>query len=271
MPIARKRFGQNFLKDQQIIDQIIAAIAPKQGENLVEIGPGQGALTNHILPLVKKLKAIELDRDLIPLLKVKCEKLGDLTIYQGDVLKFDFQTLTEKNQALRIFGNLPYNISTPLLFHLIDFSNIIQDMHFMLQKEVAERLAATVGQEAYGRLGIMVQYYCEVELLFIVPPSAFVPKPKVQSAFVCLRPHKNLPYPAKDIEKLKTVVKTAFMQRRKTLRNALKNIISEQDLMGLNIDPALRPEEISLAQYVRISDRIFFTEIKENCCFGSMT
>lgn len=245
----RKRFGQHFLQDDTIIDQIVSAVCPKEGDRCVEIGPGLGAMTKHILPMVKKMDAIELDRDLIPKLKLACKNLGELNIYQADALTFDFSSLG--SNQLRIIGNLPYNISTPLLFHLIDQIDYIQDMHFMLQKEVVDRISATVGTKNYGRLSIMIQYHCTTEKLFEVSPAAFHPKPKVDSAIIRLIPKKEKR--ACDVEKLSQLVKQSFSQRRKTLKNNLKNIISSDQLKSLGIDPNLRPEQITIEQYLSLT------------------
>ncbi len=257
----RKRFGQNFLQDQNIVQKIITAIAPQEGQHIVEIGPGFGALTTQLLPIVKTMDAIELDRDLIPKLQNTCSNLGQLNIHQADVLKFDFKKLgratgratSQSPVRLRIIGNLPYNISTPLIFHLLKQIDCISDMHFMLQKEVVDRLAAQPGTKIYGRLSVMVQYFCQVTKLFTVPPSAFYPQPKVYSAFVRLIPHKKIPIPAKDIKILENVVKQAFSQRRKTIQNSLKKLISSEQLINLNINPKLRPEQLSVEDFVKIS------------------
>jgi 16S rRNA (adenine1518-N6/adenine1519-N6)-dimethyltransferase len=255
--VARKRFGQNFLHDATIIGRIISAINPKPDQHLVEIGPGLGALTEEILLEAGALEAVELDRDLIPVLRTKFFRYeGKFTIHEADALKFDFASLQNDERPLRVVGNLPYNISTPLIFHLLSFSGLISDMHFMLQKEVVERLAAQPGEDHYGRLGIMAQYYCRVEKLFIVPPGAFNPAPKVDSAIVRLIPHQTLPIEAKDPNLLADVVRTAFGQRRKTLRNNMKGLITGEQLEALDIDPGLRPERLSLAQFVAISDAI---------------
>jgi 16S rRNA (adenine1518-N6/adenine1519-N6)-dimethyltransferase len=252
-PKARKRFGQNFLHDRNVILNIVAAIAPHYDDQLVEIGPGLGALTTHLLPLVAKMTVIELDRDLIPILAAKCEKLGQLKIYQQDILKFDFQELTKTNHSLRIVGNLPYNISTPLLFHLFAQKNLIHDMYFMLQKEVAQRLAAQPGTKQYGRLTVMAQYHCQIQTLFLVPPSAFNPIPKVDSMFVRLNP--TVPTVAAiDLKILNDIIKQSFSQRRKTLHNSLKSWINDQQLLQLGIAPSQRPEELSVANFVRISN-----------------
>ncbi len=250
----RKRFGQNFLQDKNIIARIIAAIAPHKNEHIVEIGPGLGALTTSLLPIIKSMDAVELDRDLIPKLENICRDLGELTIHQADVLKFDFATLALAKNSLRIVGNLPYNISTPLLFHLLQQIDYIQDMHFMLQKEVAERIAASSGTKNYGRLSIMIQYFCEVEILVQVPPTAFYPVPKVDSAVVRLIPHKKIATPAKNIDNLEKLVKQAFSKRRKTLHNNLKGLITDEQLQQLGIDPQIRAERLEVADFVKLSN-----------------
>jgi 16S rRNA (adenine1518-N6/adenine1519-N6)-dimethyltransferase len=249
--IPRKRFGQNFLHDKNIIQKIINAIAPKKGEHIVEIGPGLGALTVELLPILGTMDVIELDRDLIPKLQAKCEGLGQLNIHRADALKFDFKKLDDH---LRIVGNLPYNISTPLIFHLLKQIDGILDMHFMLQKEVVERLAAQSGNKNYGRLSVMVQYFCQVTQLFTVSPRAFYPAPKVKSALVRLIPHKKISLLAKDTALLAKVVKAAFSQRRKTIQNSLKTLISQQQLLQLNIDPKLRAEQLSVDDFVKVSN-----------------
>ncbi|MEN9465506.1 MAG: rRNA methyltransferase [Pseudomonadota bacterium] len=253
---ARKRFGQNFLHDQYVIGKIIKAINPKASEALVEIGPGMGALTEPILEACGKLDVVELDRDLIPILRTKFFNFPEFRIHEGDALKFDFRTLLKPGQRLRIVGNLPYNISTPLIFHFLAHHAIVQDMHFMLQKEVVERLAAAPGSGDYGRLSIMAQYYCKVEPLFIVGPGSFNPPPKVDSAIVRLSPYEVLPHPAKDIKMLERVVREAFNMRRKTIRNTLKNLMNAEQITALGLDTNLRPENLSLADYVRIADAL---------------
>ena len=249
----RKRFGQNFLQDETIIDHIVACINPQQNQNLVEIGPGLGALTRRILPLCQKLHVIELDRNLIPKLQDSCKNLGNLIIHNIDALDFNFASLKNHNK-LRIFGNLPYNISTPLLFHLLDSYKMISDMHFMLQKEVAERIVAKTDCQEYGRLSVMIQYHCNTEILFEVPPEAFSPKPKVNSAFIKLTPHIQKAYEAKNLDSFKKIVKCAFTHRRKTLRNNLKPIFCEADFENLDIDPNLRPQNITIAEYVKLAN-----------------
>ena len=246
----RKRFGQNFLQDQQTIFAILEAFHPEPTDTVVEIGPGLGALTIPLLKKLPTLTAIEIDTDLQAHLAAIPEGLQKLHLINADALTLDYATLGKK---LRIIGNLPYNISTPLLFHLLRFAHSIEDMHFMLQKEVVERLAADPGSKTYGRMSVMVQYFCEVEHLFDVPPSAFYPQPKVWSAILRLTPHLVSPYPMVALETLERTVATAFSMRRKTLANNLKPLMKAADLIALGIDPVLRPEQISVADYVHIA------------------
>jgi 16S rRNA (adenine1518-N6/adenine1519-N6)-dimethyltransferase len=250
----RKRFGQHFLHDKQIIQSIINALAPKPEDHIVEIGPGQGALTVPLLKTIGKLAAIELDRDLIPALTARCKEKGTLIVYEADALEFDFLKLIQAGESLRIVGNLPYNISTPLVFHLLKFAKYITDMHFMLQKEVVSRLAATPHSEDYGRLSIMVQYHCQVTALFNVSRHAFYPPPQVESSVVRLVPYHVLPHPAEDYQHFANVVKLAFAHRRKTLRNCLKELVNDHDWEQLNIDSQKRPEELGVSEYVKISN-----------------
>lgn len=254
MHIPRKRFGQHFLSDQTIIHRIVAAIAPRPQDHLVEIGPGQGALTLPVLKLAKKMDAVELDRDLIQPLQDRCYHAGILTVHESDVLEFDFASLYRNEQKLRVIGNLPYNISTPLIFHLLEYQHIISDMVFMLQKEVALRLAAKVNDTDYGRLSVMVQYYCQVEYLFDVPPTAFYPPPKVDSSIIQLVPYQQLPHQATDPVLFAAVVKQAFSQRRKTLRNSLKSMISDDVWAQLPISSMARAETLSVGEFVQIAN-----------------
>lgn len=252
---ARKRFGQNFLQDQAVIEQIISGIHPQPGDRIVEIGPGLGALTEPLLEANDgKLQVVELDRDLIPILRTKFFNYPDFIIHESDALKFDFDALADADHRLRIVGNLPYNISTPLIFHLLESIENLQDMHFMLQKEVVERMAAAPSTSSYGRLGIMTQYYCRVQPLFIVGPEAFDPAPKVESAIVRLVPHKTLPYPVESLDRLQTIVRVAFTKRRKTLRNAMQGVVEAQAFEDLGIDVGLRPENLTLEQYTQLSN-----------------
>ncbi len=251
---ARKRFGQNFLHDQGIISRIISSINPAAEDHLLEIGPGQGALTRPLAASGARLDCVELDRDLAAYLQKEFADSSRVTIYQHDILKFDLHQLTTSPGQLRIIGNLPYNISTPVLFTLLQQHSLIRDMTFMLQLEVVQRMAASAGDKNYGRLSLMLQYYCEVIHLFNVPSAAFTPRPKVSSAIVKLVPHKQFPVQAKDPAWLQIVIRTAFNQRRKTLKNSLKAIISDELLASLPIDGSLRPENLTLADYVLISD-----------------
>lgn len=253
---ARKRFGQNFLRDPGIISRIVRAIAPHAGERLVEIGPGQGALTEPLLDAAGHLEVIELDRDLIPGLRVQFFNYPGFVIHEGDALKFDFRALQGDGVPLRVVGNLPYNISTPLIVHLLQAGDAVQDMHFMLQKEVVERLAANPGGADWGRLSVMAQYHCRVESLFVVPPEAFVPRPKVESAIVRLTPHVERPSTAADEPLLFDLVRQAFSQRRKTLRNNLKGRVDADALEALGIDPGRRPQTLTVEEFVRIANHL---------------
>jgi len=251
---ARKRFGQNFLTDDHVIDRIVQSIGIQPDDRLVEIGPGQGALTREVLPLVKQLDVIELDRDLILGLELLKSSYPGLTIHNADAMRFDFNQLTDNTTPLRVIGNLPYNISTPLIFNLLAHASIIKDMHFMLQKEVVERMAATPGGGQSGRLTIMVQYRCKVEKLFIVPPESFDPQPKVESAIVRLTPFAELPFIARNEKNLASLVTQAFSQRRKTLRNCLKTLLDVEQIESVAIDPKRRPETLSVEEFVNLAN-----------------
>jgi len=250
--IARKRFGQNFLHDRSIIDKIVRAIAPKDGERIIEIGPGQGALTWPLLEQIKSLTVIELDRDLIPRLQAEAAKHGALEIIEADVLSVDFTALAA-GSMIRLVGNLPYNISSPILFHALDHAAVIRDMHFMLQKEVVERMAAGHGNKVYGRLTVMLQAYCHIEPLFTVPPSAFTPAPKVDSAIVRMTPKAAAEIPAHDHARLAQLVRHGFSQRRKTLRNALDEVATIAQLAAAGIDPGARAEQVAVADWLRLA------------------
>lgn len=251
---ARKRFGQNFLHDHYVIDSIVAAIHPQEGEVLVEIGPGLGALTEPVASQISHMHVVELDRDLAERLRHHPVLKDKLTIHEIDAMKFNFDTLYEEGKPLRVFGNLPYNISTPLMFHLFEQTGRVQDMHFMLQKEVVDRLAAGPGSKAYGRLSVMAQYYCRVIPVLHVGPGAFKPAPKVDSAVVRLIPHTEPQLKAKRVADLHRVCLEAFNQRRKTIRNSMSNFISSEQLAELGIDPNLRPENLTLTQFVTIAN-----------------
>jgi len=256
---ARKRFGQNFLHDANIIERIITSIGVSAEQHIVEIGPGKGALTEHLLTTAGQLDVIELDRDLIPVLEQRFNNFNHFNIHSADALQFDFSTLTDSvEDKLRLVGNLPYNISTPLIFHLLDNVSIIEDMHFMLQKEVVQRLTASPNCKAYGRLSILVQYLCHARQLFIVPPGAFNPAPKVDSAIVQLKPREieegeRLSGTAR-LSDLSFIAKSAFAQRRKTLRNNLKKILSAEQISQCDIDPGRRAETLSISEFVNLTN-----------------
>ena len=252
--IPRKRFGQNFLTDQSVLHDIISLIAPQADDAMVEIGPGLGAMTRLLLESLSRLHVVELDRDLVTRL-AKTFKPERLTIHQGDALQFDFtQIPVEPGKKLRVVGNLPYNISTPLLFHLTQFAPLVQDQHFMLQKEVVERMVAEPGSKAYGRLSVMLQWRYRMGLLLVVPPTAFEPPPRVESAIVRMIPIEQ-PL-ACDVAKLELVVTTAFSQRRKVLRNCVSGLFAESDLIDAGVDPQARPETVPLAQFVALANRL---------------
>ncbi len=253
---ARKRFGQNFLNDHNVIENIVAGLHIEQGDHFVEIGPGKGALTESLLTSGVQLDIIELDRDLVALLKQKFKTQKNLRIFAADALRFDFLKLQESNEKLRVIGNLPYNISTPLLFYLFEKFTCIKDMHFMLQKEVVDRICAGPGSKRYGRLSVMSQFYCSVEPLFEVAPESFTPAPKVLSTVVKLTPHCRPVIQVESLVNLNMVVRQAFSQRRKTLRNSLKSIISEKNIRALSIDPSLRAEAISLNDFAKLSNSL---------------
>ena len=256
---ARKRFGQNFLNDDYVIDQIVSAIAPNNEDIMVEIGPGLGALTEPVCEIVDHLNVVELDRDLAKRLREHPFMSKKLNVIEADALKFDFTELA-KLGPLKVFGNLPYNISTPLMFHLFTFTNKIKDMHFMLQKEVVNRLAARPGHKNYGRLSVMAQYYCTVVPVLEVPPESFTPAPKVDSAVVRLIPHQIPPVQVNHLQDLERVVALAFNQRRKTIRNSLKSAIDADGLTAIGIDPVWRAEGLSLAQFALIANHATFNE-----------
>lgn len=254
--LPKKRFGQNFLRDQDIIRSCVDAIRPQPDDLMVEIGPGLGALTQPLLRTLKHLHAVELDRDIVSWMQdhYPAEKI---TIHNVDALKFDFSTLVDPakpGEKVRVIGNLPYNISTPILFHLLESVTHITDMHFMLQKEVVERMVADPSTPEYGRLSVMLQYRLQMEYLFTVPPESFDPAPKVESAFVRAVPHPALPRPAKDEALFAKIVMAAFGQRRKTLRNTLKGLLDDAGFAALNINPQFRAENLGVEQFVAIAN-----------------
>lgn len=250
---ARKRFGQNFLQDMSVVQQIVNAINPSQRDHIVEIGPGLGVLTQALLNDAGYLDAIELDRDLVAKLQSSSLPLGKFSIHSADALSFDFCSLSKNNQPMRLVGNLPYNISTPLLFHLFSQLQCIEDMHFMLQKEVVNRMAAQPQSKSYGKLSVIVQYHCQVDKLFDVAPEAFSPKPKVDSSIVRLIPHKTSIVSINNYEDFEKIVTACFAQRRKTLHNNLKALLNDDQLLSVNIDPSRRAETLSLKEFAALS------------------
>jgi 16S rRNA (adenine1518-N6/adenine1519-N6)-dimethyltransferase len=250
--IPRKRFGQNFLTDQLVLHNIIEDIAPAADDAMVEIGPGLGAMTKLLLASVKQLHVVELDRDLVARL-AQTFTADRLAVHSADALKFDFASIAvPAGQKLRVVGNLPYNISTPLLFHLAEFAPLILDQHFMLQKEVVERMVAEPGSKAFGRLSVMLQWRYRMDLRFIVPPTAFDPPPRVESAIVRMIPITQ-PLPC-DLPALEQVVAKAFSQRRKVIRNCVAGLLLEQDLIDAGIDPQLRPEAVPMERFVALAN-----------------
>lgn len=255
MTTPRKRFGQHFLHDRHIIERIIRSFDPAAGDSIVEIGPGAGALTFPLLDRLGRLTAIELDRDLVPLLRERAASHGALRIIEADVLTVDFTALAD-GTPLRLVGNLPYNISTPILFHALEHAAAIRDMHFMLQKEVVDRMAAAPGSKTYGRLTVMLQARCAVEPLFGVPPGAFRPPPKVDSAVVRLVPLRDDRYALRDRGVFENLVRHAFAQRRKTLRNALAAVASAEQIAAAGVDPQSRAEAVSVDAFVTLANQL---------------
>ena len=250
--VARKRFGQNFLHDNHVLSAITESIAPQADDAMVEIGPGLAAMTDQLLRTVKHMHVVELDRDLVARLEKKYDP-AKLTIHSADALKFDFGTIpVPAGQKLRVVGNLPYNISSPLLFHLADYAPLVQDQHFMLQKEVVERMVAEPGSKTYGRLSVMLQWRYDMSLLFVVPPEAFDPPPKVESAIVRMIPVAQ-PLACNGAT-LEAVVLKAFSQRRKVIRNCLAGMFTEEQIVAAGINPTDRPETVGLVQYVALAN-----------------
>jgi 16S rRNA (adenine1518-N6/adenine1519-N6)-dimethyltransferase len=250
--IARKRFGQNFLHDQHVLGSITDSINPREGDAMVEIGPGLAAMTDQLLRSLKHMHVVELDRDLVARLEKRYPP-ERLTIHSCDALKFDFGSIpVPDGQKLRVVGNLPYNISSPLLFHLTEYVDRVQDQHFMLQKEVVERMVAEPGSKVYGRLSVMLQWRYHMQLLFVVPPEAFDPPPKVESAIVRMIPVAQ-PL-ACDRQTLEAVVQKAFSQRRKVIRNCLSGMFTEEQIIAVGIAPTARPETVGLEGYVALAN-----------------
>ena len=254
-PVAKKRFGQHFLHNPYVIDRILRSVNPQAGEAIIEIGPGPGALTAPLLKRVDKLTVVELDRDVIPHLRAACGHSDALEIVMADALKVDYAALAPAGAPLRLVGNLPYNISTPLLFHLLSFAERVRDMHFMLQKEVVDRMCAGPDDDAYGRLSVALAARAEVVHLFDVGPGAFKPPPKVESAVVRLVPRKP-DFEVRDWAMFDRVVTAAFLQRRKTLSNSLRAFFSAGEIRAAGIDPQWRAERLSAAQFATLANRV---------------
>ena len=252
MARARKRFGQHFLHDRNVIERILRAIDPQPGDRLLETGPGRGALTYALLPRCDSLLAIELDRDLVPLLQAGADKYGCLEVINADILEFELAKLP-RGKPWRLVGNLPYNISTPLMFHLLESAGLIADMHFMLQKEVALRLVAKPGDRHYGRLSVMMGYRCDCSYLFDVGPGCFTPPPRVDSAVVRLIPFDRAAHDVGDHAMFSRIVMEAFGQRRKTIGNSLKRLVEREVFAQCNIDPGLRAENLEIADFALLS------------------
>ena len=249
----RRRFGQHFLHDPAIIERIVDWIGPRPGQHLVEIGPGPGALTSRVLARTGRLAVIEIDRDLAAALRERWPPDSGLSVHEGDAMRVDLETLNTA-PPLRVFGNLPYNISTPLLFHLLAQRHLIADLHFMLQDEVVRRLAATPGGKDYGRLSVMTQYACQVEAGFSVAPGAFVPPPKVLSRMVRLAPYETPPVAARDPAQFERVVRLLFSQRRKQIASTLRGTLDAAQIRHAGLDPHIRPERLAVTDFVALSD-----------------
>lgn len=251
----KKQFGQNFLNNPRVIQQIVASIRPKPDDYIVEIGPGEAALTEPLLEVVNHMDIIEIDSDLIEPLSRRFGSNPAFNLHHTDALAFDYASLlTPEKQTLRVVGNLPYNISSPLLFHLLEYAEHILDMHFMLQKEVVDRITAQPGIKAYGRLSVMLQYACETEYLFTVGPENFTPPPKVDSAIVRLIPYQTKPFVADNEQAFAKLVKQAFSQKRKTLRNTLKGLLDAEQIEACGIEPSVRAENLTVEQFVKLAN-----------------
>lgn len=250
---AKKSLGQHFLHERGVVDKLVMAIDPRPGDRIVEIGPGQGALTFPLLDRHGALTAIEFDRDLLEPLTAAAKSHGELTLINSDVMNVDFTALAD-GIPFRLVGNLPYNLSSPILFHALDHAAVVRDMHFMLQKEVVDRMAAGPGSKVYGRLSVMLQAYCTVTALFKVPPGAFRPPPKVDSAVVRLVPHPPGQVGIDDPRRFADIVRAAFGQRRKTLRNALSNVCTAEDIVRAGVDPQSRAEQLAVADFIALAN-----------------
>ena len=257
----RKSLGQNFLQDPNIINKIVAGLAIKNTDTVVEIGPGRGALTELIIPQAGHTHLIEFDRDLIEYWQQRAESIDNLTVHGVDVMQFDLQTIIQSSDTkLKVIGNLPYNISSPVLFHLMRYADFIEHQVVMLQKEVVERMASQEGSKQYGRLSVMLQQRYQIENLFKVPPTAFFPPPKVDSAIARLTPLQKVVHPVANQNDFEKVVKQAFSMRRKTLRNTLKGLLDSEQIEALDINPSARAETLNVASFAALSN--FYSSIK---------
>jgi 16S rRNA (adenine1518-N6/adenine1519-N6)-dimethyltransferase len=254
--VVRKRLGQHFLHEAAVVGRIVQAFDPRPGDWVVEIGPGEGVLTRALAPRVAALHAVEVDRRLVARLTAEFGPYDNVVIHHADALGFDFCKALGHGRKLRLIGNLPYSISTALLFRVLEQAHCIEDMCFMLQREVVERLCATPGSKTYGRLSVMIQWRCQVQRLFNVKPGAFRPPPKVDSTIVRLRPYTVSPLPVKDDAILARLVQVAFAQRRKTLRNAIKSLLGPDQLLALGIDPRRRPETLTLGEFAELANAL---------------
>lgn len=251
----KKHLGQHFLQDEHVLSQIISCLHPQPEQSIIEIGPGHGALTLPLLQRCRQLDVIEIDNDVLESLRARCKGHGELRIHQADVLDFNFSQLTDQPASLRLIGNLPYNISSAILFRLIQYRALIADMFFMFQHEVADRLGAAEDTPDYGRLSVMAQYYFSIDTLFDVPPHAFTPPPKVDSAVVRLVPRRPLPHVALNESRFAEIVRRAFGQRRKTLRNALRDTVDAGQFTQAGIDPTRRGETLSVKEFVHLANQ----------------
>ena len=256
MSRAKKRFGQHFLHDPGTIDRIVRAIAPQPGERLVEIGPGRGAITVPLLEAAGALDVVEIDREVVPELERRCAGRGELRVHLADALEFDFRALRGDGPPLRLVGNLPYNVSTPLLFHFLGQLDAVADMHFMLQKEVVTRMAAPPGGKEYGRLTVMLAPWVRVERLFDIGTGAFSPPPRVVSTFFALHPHREAPFDIGDGQAYARVVAAAFGKRRKTLRNSLAGLLEPAQIAAAGVDATARPETLAAAQFAALARQL---------------
>ena len=253
---AKKRLGQHFLHDPGTIERIVRAVAPRPGDRLVEIGPGRGAITLPLLEAVGGMDVVEIDRDVLPALEARCRGHGELRVHLEDALEFDLRALRGDGAPLRLVGNLPYNLSTPLLFRFVEQLDALRDMHFMLQKEVVARMAARPGGKEYGRLTVMLAPRVSVQPLFDIGTGAFSPPPRVVSTFFALRPHAAPPFPLHDPGAYAEVVAAAFSQRRKTLRNSLSALLEPARIAAAGVDPAARPETLPPERFAALAAQL---------------